>query len=185
MRTSQTKHLQTDARAPRTINPTRATLTDAAIGAPYLEAGLYTWWRQYPAYQIAPNAAMIAAELDLLSATDHEFRSALRGDVVAAIRLAIGQLGARHPFAITTDLVMTALIRCALDGSAPGKIVMANIIKSCRFDHDRRAWLTGSWFSFEVPVGPEVLRRLSATAISKPRADTGGADRDHHRQKKR
>ncbi|WP_147270305.1 MULTISPECIES: hypothetical protein [Rhodopseudomonas] len=139
-------------------------------------------WRRYPADQIAPNAAMIGAELDRLSAADLDFRSALRGDVAAAVRIAIRQLGARPPFAITTDLVMTALMRCAFDGSAPAKIVMANIIKSCCFEHDRRAWLTGSWFSFNAPV----VSRGSRRAVKAPlhqRTNNGCVDRDHHRQK--
>lgn len=114
------------------------------------DVSLCTLWRRCPADQIAPRADAIAAQLNRLSAIDSDLRHALRGDVIVCVRLAIRQQGARHPFSPTTDLAMTALMRCAVEGSASAKVVLANIIKSCRFDHGRRAWLTGSWFAFEA-----------------------------------
>lgn len=150
-------------------------------GALHQDVSLCTLWRRYPADQIAPRAEAIAEQLGRLSAIDSDLRHALRGDVIVCIRLAIRQQRARHPFSLTTDLAMTALMRCAVEGSASAKVVLANIIKSCRFDHGRRAWLTGSWFAFEAQDAQTHSRKRAVTMSSKPIFNISGLDRDSHR----
>lgn len=115
------------------------------IGTHHRDEGPHAWWRQYPADQIAPAAEMVAAELDRLSAINPDLRRALRGDLPAAVRLAITISGSSPPFPIASDLAMTALMGKALKKSLAAAVVMAHVIKHCRFDHDRGPWLSGSW----------------------------------------
>lgn len=156
----------------RTSHITDAEGVDLAahdVGELHQAVSFCTLWRRYPADQIAPRAEAIAEQLSRLSAIDSDLRHALRGDVIVCIRLAIRQHGARHPFSLTTDLAMTALMRCAVEGSASAKVVMPHIIKSCRFDHDRRAWLTGSWFSFKAQDGTDWMEEEAVGAVSAAR----------------
>lgn len=135
-----------------------------------LDAGTWTWWRKYPAHAFARHAVQVAADLDRLSAVQPMLRNALRGDVASAIALAIEEQGSCPPFAVETDLVMTALMRCALDGSVTAAVVMANVTKCCAFDHGIGDWITRSWFEFEAPDGAKrkdsaAVRRLASTVV--------------------
>ena len=116
-----------------------------------VDIGTCTWWRKFPAHAFAHKAALIAADLDRLTAVNPVLRNALRGDVISAIQLAKNEEGACVPFAVETDLVMTALVRCALEGSAAAAVMMANVTASCGFDHSFGEWITRSWFEFEAP----------------------------------
>jgi hypothetical protein len=137
---------------------------DGKLATPTIVTDRHTWWRKYSARTIAPAASSIAADLDHLSATDPELRHALRGEVTSAIRLAIDLQGDCVPFSPFTDLVMTALMRCALEGSAAAAMVMGNVIKSCGFDHEWGPMLTESWLSFKPP---EDLKRLDSSAAQR------------------
>jgi len=152
----------------------------AAVGAAgpieFVNTGTFTWWRKFPAEAIMPHAATIAADLDRLSAVQPVLRNALRGDEISAIKLAIDEQGNCHPFGIKTDLIMTALMRCAFDGSATAAVVMANVLRCCAFEHDRGAWITGSWFAFEVPDGSKKKESRAARQLARTVADLSWAD---------
>ncbi len=126
----------------------------AAAGAntrtPAAALSSHTEWRRYPAHRVAPMAAIIAANLDCLSAVDPLLRNALRGDAASAIKLAIGLLGKRAPFDHGTDLVMMALTRCALKGSSAAATVMGHVIRSFALDEDHGSSLASSWFAFKT-----------------------------------
>jgi hypothetical protein len=130
--------------------------TTATIDNGKIEPTRHTWWRKYPASAIAPFADAIAADLDGISAIDQELRHALQGEVTSAIRLAIDLQGELAPFSRYTDLVMTSLLRCALEGSPAAAMVMGQVIKSCGFDHDRGPLLTGSWATLKAPEGSAI-----------------------------
>lgn len=144
--------------------PLHLSRVEARSDAARLERGPYTWWRVYTADQNVPLASVIAAALDRLSATDPDLRAALHGDSILSVKLAINEQGCTTPFEILTDLVMTALMRCALNGSVAAAVVMANIIRSCRFDHQLGVYLAASWFAF-----PALLARpASKDSVEQP-----------------
>ena len=65
-----------------------------------VDIGTCTWWRKFPAHAFAHKAALIAADLDRLTAVNPVLRNALRGDVISAIQLAKNEEGACVPFAV-------------------------------------------------------------------------------------
>jgi hypothetical protein len=109
----------------------------------------HTYWRLFPAQTIAGLRESIFADLDRISAIDPMLRNALRGSAVAAIALASELQCERYPFHPNADLVMTALMRCALEGDAAAAAMMADVTGSCLFDHDHGPRLADSWFYFD------------------------------------
>jgi hypothetical protein len=156
--------------------PQHFSLVEVRSDAAHLECGPYTWWRVYTAEQIVPMARVIAAALDRLSSTDPDLRAALHGDIILAVKLAINEQGSTTPFDILTDLVMTALMRCALNGSVAAAVVMANIIRSCRFDHQRGVRLAASWFAFPALLAPPASKDMAAQSTSGEMLNRHGED---------
>ncbi|ACF00044.1 hypothetical protein Rpal_1508 [Rhodopseudomonas palustris TIE-1] len=156
--------------------PQHFSLVEARSDAAHRKCGPYTWWRVYTAEQNVPLASVIAAALDRLSATDPDLRAALHGDAILAVKLAINQQGRTTPFEILTDMVMTALMRCALNGSVAAAVVLANIIRSCRFDHQRGVRLAASWFAFPALLARPASKDLAEQPTSGDMLNDRGED---------
>lgn len=123
-------------------------------------------WRTLP-----PDAFthVVVTELDLLLAPTAllhapRWQAARRGDAAAAISLALAALPLT-PITARTDLVMTALCLCALNGSAAATLVLAHVLR--RLGDPHQGQLASTWLAH-----PQRLpRRHQASALNRISGD--------------
>lgn len=129
------------------------------------DALVMSWWRIVPAHALGPDSRRRIGEvLDRVFATDALRQSALNGDPASAVFAAL-QLRDDKAVTVRTDLMMTALLRCALEGSAGAALVMSHLLRRLPLGGRRGSRLGASW----------IVRNLSKTSSPPPqRRHTGG-----------
>ena len=123
------------------------------------------WWRTMPADHLGDVERLhLGATLEKICVMkDHQWLSALRGDAAASIAIAIGAMPIDQ-VTLEVDLAMSALMLCALDGSAGAALVLSHILRRTALDHPFAEDLSASWLVFNL------YRALNAKGFSaKPR----------------
>ncbi len=104
------------------------------------------WWRTMPADHLG-DAELIqlrSAVEEISSTKDLQWLSGLRGDAPGSIAIAIGVMPINQ-VTLEVDLAMSALMMCALDGSAGAALVLAHILRRTPLDHPFGRDLAASW----------------------------------------
>lgn len=92
------------------------------------------WWRRFPADQFGDaERLLLQATLDRVNVlrARKDVPAALRGDPVAAIRSAARLMPIRR-ITLSTDLVMSGLLRAALAGDQAARLVLGSALKGAR-----------------------------------------------------
>jgi hypothetical protein len=117
-------------------------------------------WRTVPADGFGPaQRAAVVECVQRTSSTIGIWRAAIRGDAPSAIRLF---LKSRSPSQITarTDLMMTALLNCALNGSAGAALVLSHALRRMPLDRVLKRRLATSWLANNLRLALPGLDRL-------------------------
>jgi hypothetical protein len=120
-------------------------------------------WRTVPADGFGPDRRSVVAEcMRRTSSTIEAWRAAIHGDAPSAIRLALRM---ERPSQITarTDLMMTALLNCALNGSAGAALVLSHALRQMPLDGLLKRRLASSWLANNLRLGLPGLDRLDVT----------------------
>jgi hypothetical protein len=109
------------------------------------------WWRTMPADHLGETQRLhLGATLEKIWVMkDHQWLSAFRGDAPASIAIAIGAMPIDQ-VTLEVDLSMSALVLCALDGSAGAALVLAHILRRSALDHPFGKDLSASWLVFNL-----------------------------------
>ena len=111
------------------------------------------WWRWLPSHKLREAEALqIDATLErfVVLRTDEDFHAALRGDAVAAIGAAFSLLPVEE-LTLETDLVMTVLLRCAMNGNSASSLALAHIVGCTELNHPFAKELSASWHAKNSP----------------------------------
>jgi hypothetical protein len=108
-----------------------------------------TWWRQLP-----PEAFGDTERLQLANTIGRigvlrggaDIAAAMRGDAAAAIG-AVLDLMPVGEMTLQVDITMTALVCAALDGSAAGALVVAQVIGLTDLGHELNIELAAAWLA--------------------------------------
>ena len=121
------------------------------ISNPLKDPQVMSWWRTFPAHAFGSKSRLKLAEsLDRYSATNSVLQRALRGDAASAVRIAL-QLRRDETIAAHTDLAMTALLRCALDGSGGAALVLSHALGLLPLENPNGARRLGvSWLAHNL-----------------------------------
>jgi hypothetical protein len=117
-------------------------------------------WRTVPADGFgSDHRAAVAECIRRTSSTIEAWRAAIHGDAPSAICLALrmdrpSQLTAR------TDLTMTVLLNCALNGSAGAALVLSHALRQMPLDEVRKRRLATSWLANNLRLALPGLDRL-------------------------
>jgi hypothetical protein len=123
------------------------------------------WWRTMPADHLGETQRhhLLATMKKICVMKDHQWLSALRGDAPASIAIAIGAMPIDQ-VTLEVDLTMSALVLCALDGSAGAALVLSHILRRTALDHSFGKDLSATWLVFNL------YRALNAKGLfAKPR----------------
>jgi hypothetical protein len=122
-------------------------------------------WRTLPAYAFdATKRRAVAATVATASSTLEDWRKAVGGDAPAAIKLALS-LSPRKKITLRVDLVMTVLLRCALDGNAAAALVLSHLLRRMRIDPSVRRQLSTSWLAYNLTTIAPLRGRFSLQAF--------------------
>lgn len=127
-------------------------------------------WRTVPADGFGPDHRAAVAEcMRRTSSTIDTWRAAIHGDAPSAIRFALRM---ERPSQITarTDLTMTVLLNCALNGSAGAALVLSHALRQMPLDGPMKNRLATSWLVRNLRIAcPTVVsprRRSSRRSIT-------------------
>jgi hypothetical protein len=104
-------------------------------------------WRTVPADGFGPDHRAAVAEcMRRTSSTIDIWRAAIHGDAPSAIRVALRM---ERPPQVTarTDLTMTVLLHCALNGSAGAALVLSHALRQMPLDGVLKRRLATSWLA--------------------------------------
>jgi hypothetical protein len=107
------------------------------------------WWRTLPADLFGDaEHLLVHATLEGIAVLsgDSDLVPALRGDPAAATKVVL-QLMPIADMTVEVDLVMTAVLRCALDGDARAALVLAHMLGRAELEHPFAVDLAASWLS--------------------------------------
>jgi hypothetical protein len=114
------------------------------------------WWRMLPSdlFRDAEHLLLIASlESIRVLGGEEELAGALRGDAAAAVGQALALLPIQE-VTLRVDIVMTALLRCALSGDAATALVLANLLHRIELDHPLATDLSASWYADHLRRSP-------------------------------
>ncbi|MEY9419434.1 hypothetical protein ABIF69_005876 [Bradyrhizobium japonicum] len=107
------------------------------------------WWRTLPshAFRDAEQVLLLATleRIRVLHGSD-DLAAALAGDVAAAIDVVFALMPIDFT-ALTTDIAISALMRCALAPNATAALVMAQVVGLTILDHGLATELAASWYT--------------------------------------
>jgi len=107
------------------------------------------WWRTLPsdAFRDAEQVLLLATleRIRVLHGCD-DLAAALTGDAAAAIDVAFALMPI-DVTTLTTDIAMSALMRCALAPNATAALVMAQVVGLTILDHGLATELAASWYT--------------------------------------
>jgi hypothetical protein len=127
-------------------------------------------WRTMPADGFGPDHRAAVAEcMRRTSSTIEAWRAAIHGDAPTAIRLALG-MERTSQITARTDLTMTMLLNCALNGSAGAALVLSHALRQMPLDGVVKHRLATSWLVSNLRLALPGLDRLDIA-----RARTNGS----------
>ncbi|MDB5638422.1 MAG: hypothetical protein JWP51_3330 [Bradyrhizobium sp.] len=122
-------------------------------------------WRTLPARAFdAAKRRAVAASVATISSTWEDWRKAVGSDAPAAIKLALS-LNPRKKISLRVDLVMTVLLRCALEGNAAAALVLSHLLRRMRIDPSVRHQLSTSWLAYNLTSIAPLRGRFSLDAF--------------------
>jgi hypothetical protein len=109
------------------------------------------WWRTMPADLLGDAEHLLLREVigKIGVLKGREWISAMRGDAVASVEIALGIL----PISTVTldvDLAMTTLMLVALGGNAAAALVLSQVLQRVSLDHPFAKELSVSWLGFNL-----------------------------------
>lgn len=110
------------------------------------------WWRMLPMHHFRDAEHLLVRNALKGIAVIHggeEVAAALRGDSAAAVAAALSLVPIRE-VSLSVDVVMTALLRYALDNDAAAALVLSHVIGRVEFDHPFAAELATSWLAHHL-----------------------------------
>jgi hypothetical protein len=109
------------------------------------------WWRTRPADHLgdAQRLHLRATVEKICVLKDRGWLSALRGDAAASIAIAIGAMPIDH-VSLEVDLAMSALVLCALEGSAGAALVLSHILRRTALEHPFGKDISASWLTLNL-----------------------------------
>lgn len=128
------------------------------------------WWRLLPRENFR-DAEKLVLNVSLERVTilhaNPKLKSALAGSTEAALSAALAVL----PFdeiTLEIDLIMSSVLRCALNGSPAAALVLESVLDSTRLRHDYAAELSESWCADPAwgTSFPPALPSVEETALS-------------------
>jgi hypothetical protein len=120
-------------------------------------------WRTVPADGFGyDHRAAVAECVRRTSSTIEAWRAAIHGDAPSAIRLAL-RMERPSQIAARTDLTMTVLLNCALNGSAGAALVLSHVLRQMPLDGVLKRRLATSWLANNLRLGLPGLDRLDVT----------------------
>lgn len=140
------------------------------------DIGPLAWWRTMPADQL--RDAKHLALRDVLSKVSVlrgcEWVSAMRGDAVASVAVAIGV----HPIkeiSIEVDVAMSALLLHALAGDAGAALVLSEVLRQTRLDHPFAKELAESWLVLNLRRALNAVPRAAKAKVRTKASNMRGA----------
>jgi hypothetical protein len=126
------------------------------------------WWRTMPANHLGEGPQCVLREmLDKVSLVKRrQWLSAMRGDAATSIAVAIEVMPINR-ITLEVDLMMTALMVCALDGNSGAVLVLAHILHRAPLDHPFGQELSISWLALNFRRARHMQKRPVAVG-SKP-----------------
>lgn len=120
------------------------------------------WWRRLPSYDFtATHLAVIRKAISgFLLISEPHWPAAAKGNPAAAVGVALRTIKRQGKPSPGFDLVMSALLRCAIEGSATAVLVLAHVLDRMATKDRSCAALAASWRS--VKVAGQVRRRLKS-----------------------
>jgi hypothetical protein len=163
---AQTVGVASSTKAHRCLSPT--TRKEANDGC---EPDALTHWRRLPADQFTASEIedlqFALANAALLR--EPRWDAAAQGDAAAANGIALGMLPIER-IVVRHDLAMTALVLCALKGSAGAAVALAHVLRKIPAGHPRAGRLGASWLARNLAsagsmgdVGPGLRNRARGT----------------------
>ena len=107
------------------------------------------WWRRLPATDFGPaHIAVIKKAISGIGLVgEPHWPAAADGDPAAAIGVALRAIERHRTPTPGIDLVMSALLRCAIEGSAAASFVLANALSGFAAGDPACAAVAASWRS--------------------------------------
>ena len=126
------------------------------------------WWRTMPANHLGEGQQRVLGEiLDKVSLVKSgQWLSAMRGDAAASIAVVIEAMPVNR-ITLEVDLIMTALMVCALGGNPGAVLVLAHILHRAPLDHPFAQELSISWLALNFRHARHMQKRPVAVG-SKP-----------------
>jgi hypothetical protein len=118
------------------------------------------WWRTMPANHLGEGPQRVLCEmLDKVSLVKRrQWLSALCGDAAASIAVAIEAMPINR-ITLEVDLMMTALMVCALNGNAGAVLILAHILHRAPLDHPFAQELSTSWLALNLRRARHMQKR--------------------------
>jgi hypothetical protein len=118
------------------------------------------WWRTMPANHLGEGPQCVLREmLDKVSLVKRrQWLSAMRGDAATSIAVAIEAMPINR-ITLEVDLMMTALMVCALDGNSGAVLVLAHILHRAPLDHPFGQELSISWLALNFRRARHMQKR--------------------------
>jgi hypothetical protein len=121
------------------------------------------WWRTMPANHLGETPQLVLrgtlSKISLMQG--RQWLAAIRGDAAASIAAAIEAMPIDQ-ISLEVDLMMTALMVCALDGNAGAALVLAHILHRVPLEHPFAQELSLSWLALNLRRGRQNRNRSVA-----------------------
>ena len=131
------------------------------------ESSVLAWWRRLPSdsFHDSERSLLLATlqQVSLLHA-DEDIAAALSGDPAAVIGAALS-LMPMEKIDLPADIVMTALLRTALDRNATCALVMAQVLGLSDLGHPYAIELAASWYTHGLRHSTNPRKFSEAEAI--------------------
>jgi len=107
------------------------------------------WWRSRPAETFTPshNKTLRRALIGIGLLGEPRWAAAAGGDAAAAIGIALRTSASSDVVGPQRDLVMTALLRCALAGNPTAALVLSHVLHRLRSHDPNFPALSASWLT--------------------------------------
>ena len=131
------------------------------------DSSVLAWWRQLPSdFFHDTERTLLLATLQQVSVlhADEDIAAALSGDPAAVIGAALA-LMPMEKIDLPADIVMTALLRTALDRNATCALVMAQVLGLSDLGHPYATELAASWYTHGLRHSTNPRKFSKAEAI--------------------
>ena len=108
------------------------------------------WWRTLPSEALGEAERLhLRTTLEQINVLhgDDDFAAALRGDPSAAIGVAFTLMPIEQ-MSLTSDIAMTALLRCARERNTAAALVLAQVLGLTDLGHSYATQLAASWLAY-------------------------------------